>query len=124
MESKHWTQDEVNYLIKYHKEKKSSEIADALNRPIESVKSKISRLGLRKEQAIQSNIFNKKPQIGKADSRIRGKFTNKKSFENKAESVMVPVRIDYKTIIYIKSGDNPEEARIKYIERTTKPQIY
>jgi hypothetical protein len=124
MESKHWTQDEVNYLMKYHKEKKSSEIADALQRPIESVRSKISRLGLRKEKEAQPNTFNKKPQIGKADSRIRGKFINKRYFETLTQPIMIPVKIDHKTTIYIKSGDNPEEARIKYIERTTKPQTY
>ena len=124
MESKHWTQEEVNHLIKYHKEKKSAELAEDLNRPIESVKSKISRLGLKKEQGVQPNTFNKKPQIGKADSRIRGKFINKKYFETITQPIMIPVKIDHKTTIYIKSGDNPEEARIKYIERTTKPQTY
>ena len=124
MESKHWTQDEVNYLIKHHKEKKSSELAEDLNRPIESVKSKVSRLGLNKQKKEIINTFNKKPHIGKADSRIRGKYTNKKTFDVKAESVMIPVRIDHKTTIYIKSGEDPQKAREKYIERTTKPPTY
>ena len=124
MESKHWTQDEVNYLIKYHKEKKSAELAKDLNRPIESVRSKVSRLGLKREKVIKDNTFNKKPHIGKADSRIRGKFISKKYFEEITQPTMIPVKIDHKTTIYIKSGENPEEARAKYIERTKKPQTY
>ena len=120
MESKHWTQDEVNYLVKNYLDKKPTEMAADLNRPIESVKSKLSRLGLRKTQVSTENNFNKKSQVGKG--MLRG--NSKKKEIQKIAPVMIPVRIDHKTTIYIKSGENPEEARIKYIERTTKPQTY
>jgi hypothetical protein len=123
MESKHWTQDEVNYLINNHLGKKSAELASDLNRPIESVKSKLSRLGLKKPKKVEVNTFNKKPHIGK-DARIRSKSVTKKVLEAKKEIVMIPVKIDRKTTIYIKSGENPEEARTKYLERIAKPQTY
>lgn len=45
-----WTQDDLKTLKKEFKNKRTAEIADELNRPVDAVKKKASRMGLRKSR--------------------------------------------------------------------------
>ncbi len=123
MDAKHWTKEHVDFLLGNYESMPYKELSERLERSIESIRSKLKRLGFSKEpkkKEIKHTIV-VKSLIGKAakpdasDSKKR----RAKMYEDVGHNFnrMIPVHIDRKTTIYIKEGQDPIEARQKYLER-------
>jgi hypothetical protein len=111
------------------------DLAVSLERSIESIRSKLKRMGLSKEPknpAGPKNSIIVKGPIGKAAKPAhKGGRPPKvrKQFEtlNHDTKKMIRVIIDSKTTIYIKEGQDPELAREKYFTRMaerTQPIVH
>lgn len=123
MEAKHWKKEHTDFLLDNYKSMSFKELSENLERSIESIRSKLKRMGFSKDP---KNISSKPPiiikaLIGKAAniSAVATKKRRPKVYESANHDLnkMIPVQIDYKTTIYIKAGNDPIEARRKYIER-------
>lgn len=120
---KQWSSEEIDFLKKNYEAMKFKDLSESLERSIESIRSKLKRIGLSKETKSTGpkNSIIVKGLIGKASKpdpksgkipRLRKQFatlTNTKK--------MIPVYIDQKTTIYIKEGEDPQAAREKYFAR-------
>lgn len=126
MDGKQWKKEELDFLLSNYEKMSFKELSESLGRGIEGVRSKLHRMGIRKgkkpDQMNKNNLINKSP-IGKAnqkpDPRIKERGRLKRSYPNIGRDFnkMIPVIIDNKTRIYIKTGEDPEKAREKYLER-------
>ena len=126
MDGKQWKKEELDFLFSNYEKMSFKELSESLGRGIEGVRSKLHRMGIRKgkkpDQNNKNNLINKSP-IGKAsqrpDPRIKERTRLKRSYPNieRDFNKMIPVIIDNRTRIYIKSGEDPEKAREKYMER-------
>jgi hypothetical protein len=101
------------------------DLSGSLERSIESIRSKLKRMGLSKEPQVSAGPKNSiivKGLIGKAAKPIHkgGRPPSvRKQFEtlNHDTKKMIRVNIDSKTTIYIKEGEDPQAAREKYFAR-------
>ncbi len=126
MDGKQWKKEELDFLLSNYEKMSFKELSESLGRGIEGVRSKLHRMGIRKgkkpDQTNKNNLINKSP-IGKAnqkpDPRINERGRLKRSYPNieRDFNKMIPVIIDNKTRIYIKTGEDPEKGREKYLER-------
>jgi predicted DNA-binding transcriptional regulator len=115
MEKKHWTQDQTDFLIKNYKEMTISELASNVDRNTESVRCKMRSLNL---SLIKKEVKSSKGFIGNPIGKIR---IPKKNLKNiKDEIKLIPVKIDNRTTIYIKEGQDPEQAKDNYIKIKNK----
>lgn len=123
MDGKQWRKEEVDFLLSNYEKLSFKHLSENLNRSIESIRSKLKRMGIQKEKSKKienrSHLINK-PPIGKAN-KIPDQRTKRRPKEyaslKRDFSKMVQVFIDKKTMIYIKDGEDPAEARKKYFER-------
>ena len=145
MNVNNWEKEEQDFLVKEHLNFSIKELSEKLDRSMESVRSKLRRLGIKRStESVTINRFNIKPKIGRNKKIPKSKIKSI-SREIKKEPVrnetpkrrpkqyqtlirdftkMVPVYIDHKTTIYISSEQNPKKEKQKYIERMEKKVIY
>jgi hypothetical protein len=120
-----WSFEDIDFLKDNYEKMKLRELSESLGRTIESIRSKLKRMGLSKDTNTQidpKNSIISKGLIGKASKPVsnNGRVSrSRKQFEtiNHASKKMIPVYIDSKTTIYIKEGENPQSAREKYFAR-------
>lgn len=123
MEIKQWNKEHSDFLIENHGSKSFKELSESLGRSIESIRSKLKRLGFSKERkkGVVNNIVIVKSPIGKAASPevIVAKKRKPKGYQPIAQDLnkLIPVQVDDKTVIYVKYGKNPIEARKKYMQK-------
>lgn len=126
MEAKHWKKEHTDFLLSNYKSMSFKELSENMERSIESIRSKLKRLGFSKDP---KNTSSKPPiiiksLIGKAAniSAVATKKRRPKVYESSNQDLnkMIPVQIDHKTTIYIKAGKDPIEARQKYLERISE----
>jgi hypothetical protein len=126
MDAKHWKKEHTDFLLGNYESMSFKELSENLERSIESIRSKLKRLGFSKDpkKSIVKNTIIVKSLIGKAASPA-GPGTKKrapKMYESVNQDLnrMIPVQIDHKTTIYIKEGKDPAEARQRYLERISE----
>jgi hypothetical protein len=126
MDAKHWKKEHTDFLLGNYESMSFKELSENLERSIESIRSKLKRLGFSKDpkKNVVKNTIIVKSLIGKAASPA-GPGTKKrrpKMYETADQDLnrMIPVQIDSKTTIYIKQGKDPVEARRKYLERISE----
>jgi hypothetical protein len=126
MDAKHWKKEHTDFLLGNYESMSFKELSENLERSIESIRSKLKRLGFSKDpkKSIVKNTIIVKSLIGKAASPA-GPGTKKrapKMYESVNQDLnrMIPVQIDHKTTIYIKAGKDPAEARQRYLERISE----
>jgi hypothetical protein len=119
MDGKRWSSEDVQYLVNNFKNFTARELSEQMGRGIEGIKSKISRLGLSrdddKKPDNRENLI-KKPLIGK--SQITPTYKRRpKLYPDKNQKLQekVAVFIDKKTTIYINKGMDPEKAKANYM---------
>lgn len=125
LKGRQWSQEEIRFLKDNYEGMKFKELSESLERSIESIRSKLKRMGISKDPKTPSGPKNSiivKGLIGKAAKpdpkngripRSRKQFATIEQNHNK----MIPVYIDSKTTIYIKDGEDPQAAREKYFAR-------
>ena len=123
MDAKHWTKEHIDFLLGNYESMSYKQLSESLERSIESIRSKLKRLGFSKDskkKEIKHTIVVKsligkaaKPDAGAAKKRRAKMYDDVNHNFNK----MIPVHIDQKTTIYIKEGQDPIAARQKYLER-------
>jgi len=133
MDGKQWKKEELDFLLSNYEKMSFKELSGSLGRGIEGIRSKLHRMGIRKGKKPDPNnknhLINKSP-IGKAnqktDPRMKEKTRLKRSYPNieRDFNKMIPVIIDSRTRIYIKSEEDPEKAREKYLERMLQNPRY
>jgi hypothetical protein len=111
MEKKHWTQDQIDFLVKNYREMTLSELASNVDRNTESVRCKMRALDL---PLIKRTVKSSKGFIGNPIGKERSSRKSKKLKIEPAQ--VIPVRIDNRTTIYIKAGQDPEEAKNNYLK--------
>lgn len=126
MDGKQWRKEELDFLLSNYEKMSFKELSESLGRGIEGIRSKLHRMGIRKgkkpDPSNKNHLINKSP-IGKANSqtdpKIKERMRLKRNYPNieRDFNKMIPVIIDHKTRIYIKSGEDPEKAKEKYLER-------
>ena len=112
IKGKQWSYDEIKFLKDNYENMKFRDLADSLERTIESIRSKLKRMGISKDPNISSSPKNSiivKGLIGKAakqDPKSGRISRGRKQYEtlNHDMKKMIPVHIDSKTTIYIKEG--------------------
>lgn len=120
---KQWSSEEIDFLKKNYETMKFKDLSESLERTIESIRSKLKRMGLSKETKSPGpkNTIIVKGLIGKAakpDPKSGRVPRLRKQFETLTNTKkMIPVYIDSKTTIYIKEGEDPQAAREKYFAR-------
>jgi hypothetical protein len=120
---KQWSSEEIDFLKKNYETMKFKDLSESLERSIESIRSKLKRMGLSKETKAPGpkNTIIVKGLIGKAakpDPKNGRIPRSRKQFETLTnDKKMIPVYIDSKTTIYIKEGEDPQAAREKYFAR-------
>jgi len=120
---KQWSSEEIDFLKKNYEAMKFKDLSESLERSIESIRSKLKRMGLSKEAKTPGpkNTIIVKGLIGKAakpDPKNGRIPRSRKQFETLTnDKKMIPVYIDSKTTIYIKEGEDPQAAREKYFAR-------
>lgn len=120
IKGKKWSPEDIKFLNDNYESMGFKDLSHKLERSIESIRSKLKRSGLVKENKIQpvlkNSIISKGP-IGKA-TKIDARKSHKKRVPYKTVEQnfkkMVPVYIDSKTTIYIKEGEDHQAAREKY----------
>lgn len=127
MESKgrQWSNEEIKFLKENYDGMKFKDLSEKLERSIESIRSKLKRMGISKDPKVPSGPKNSiivKGLIGKAakpESKNARIPRSRKQFATLDQNTkkMVPVYIDSKTTIYIKEGEDPQAAREKYFAR-------
>jgi di/tripeptidase len=124
MEAKNWKKEHVDFLLENYESRSFKELSEKMERSIESIRSKLKRMGLSKDpkkDVLKNTIIEKSP-IGKASKPTVVPATKKrrpKVYESASHDLnkMIPVQIDDRTVIYIKAGKDPAEARQKYLDR-------
>ena len=120
---KQWSSEDIDFLKKNYEAMKFKDLSESLERSIESIRSKLKRMGLSKEAKAHGpkNTIIVKGLIGKAakpDPKNGRIPRSRKQFETLTnDKKMIPVYIDSKTTIYIKEGEDPQAAREKYFAR-------
>jgi hypothetical protein len=125
IKGKQWSTEEIAFLKDNYEKMKFKDLAEGLGRTIESIRSKLKRMGISKDPVIPSSPKNSiivKGLIGKAakpDPKSGRIPRGRKQYETLDHSLkkMIPVHIDSKTTIYIKEGEDPQAAREKYFAR-------
>lgn len=124
MEAKNWKKEHVDFLLGNYESKSFKELSEKMERSVESIRSKLKRMGLNKDTkkpVIQKAIIEKSP-VEKVLKPLVVPATKKrrpKMYESATPDLnkMTPVQIDDRTVIYIKAGKDPAEARQKYLDR-------
>jgi len=135
IKGKQWSSEEIKFLKDNYEQMEFKNLSGSLERSIESIRSKLKRMGLSKEPknpAGPKNSIIAKGLIGKAAKPVHkgGRPPAvRKQFEtlNHDTKNMIRVIIDSKTTIYIKEGEDPELAREKYFTRMaerTQPIVH
>lgn len=135
IKGKQWSSEEIKFLKDNYEQMEFKNLSGSLERSIESIRSKLKRMGLSKEPKISAGPKNSiivKAPIGKAAKPAHkgGRPPSvRKQFEtlNHDTKKMIRVIIDSKTTIYIKEGEDPELAREKYFTRMaerTQPIVH
>lgn len=120
MNGKKWTKEGENFLSSNYQKMSYSELSESLGRNIEGIKSKLKRMNLVKESLKAKDSKNnliQKPLIGGANIDKKVYKRRPKSYASKEIKETIPVYIDQKTIIYIKKGEDPEQARKNYFKK-------
>lgn len=135
IKGKQWSSEEIKFLKDNYEQMAFKDLSVSLERSIESIRSKLKRMGLSKEPKISVGLKNsiiEKGPIGKAAKpahkggrppKVRKQFETLDHDTKK----MIRVIIDSKTTIYIKEGEDPELAREKYFTRMaerTQPIVH
>lgn len=126
MDAKHWKKEHTDFLLGNYESMSFKELSESLERSIESIRSKLKRLGFSKEpkKNIVKNTIIVKSLIGKAANPVipGTKKRRPKVYESASHDLnrMIPVQIDHRTTIYIKEGNDPVEARQRYLERISE----
>jgi hypothetical protein len=135
IKGKQWSSEEIKFLKDNYEQMAFKDLSVSLERSIESIRSKLKRMGLSKEPKISVGLKNsiiEKGPIGKAakPAHKSGRPPSvRKQFETPNHDIknMIRVNIDSKTTIYIKEGEDPELAREKYFTRMaerTQPIVH
>jgi hypothetical protein len=120
MDGKRWTKDKEDFLIANYQRLSFKELSEALERSIEGIRSKLKRMDLSKDPINKKDGRNNlilKPLVGKSSLPAKVYKRKPKVFESKPTIRMLAVYIDKKTTIYIKSGENPETAKLNYFKK-------
>lgn len=120
MDGKRWTKDKEDFLIANYQSLSFKELSEALERSIEGIRSKLKRMNLSKDPINKKDNRNNlilKPLVGKPSLPAKVYKRKPKVFESKPTVEMLAVYIDRKTTIYIKSGEDPETAKLNYFKK-------
>ena len=123
MDAKHWTKEHIDFLLGNYESMSYKELSEGLERSIESIRSKLKRMGFSKDpkKSVTKTTIVVKSLIGKAakPDASAAKKRRAKMYDDAKHNFnkMIPVHIDQKTTIYIKDGQDPVLAKQKYIER-------
>lgn len=125
LKGRQWSQEEIKFLKENYEGMRFKELSEELDRSIESIRSKLKRMGISKDPKTPSSPKNSiivKGLIGKAakpDPKNGRIPRSRKQFATLEQNVKktIPVYIDSKTTIYIKEGEDPQSAREKYFKR-------
>ena len=123
MDAKHWKKEHIDFLLGNYESMSYKELSEGLERSIESIRSKLKRLGVSKDpkKSVTKTTIVVKSLIGKAakPDACAAKKRRAKMYDdvNHNFNRMIPVHVDQKTTIYIKEGQDPTAARQKYLER-------
>ena len=126
MDAKHGKKEHTDFLLGNYESMSFKELSENLERSIESIRSKLKRLGFSKEpkKNIVKNTIIVKSLIGEAANPVipGTKKRRPKVYESASHDLnrMIPVQIDHRTTIYIKEGNDPVEARQRYLERISE----
>lgn len=115
-----WTKEDKNFLTDNWHIMSLGDIAKQLHRSENAVKNRAFMMGLRKER-----IANPMPPMCLPTTKNNKKYAQKASSKAKKVSDPVagkiPVRIDYRTVIYVAAG-TPQKEIDKIVQRYPKQQ--